>query len=137
MKEMKEQRLLQLPTPPQMSQRRNTLNQIFLEKNNASYRFSSVQVLSRVQLFATPWAVACQASLSITSPWRWSDSCPLSQWCHPTISSSVVPLFSSCLQFFPASESFPVTQSFTSCGQSVGGSVSAQSFQWISRTDSL
>ena len=53
-----------------------------------------------------------------------SNSCPLSQWCHPTISSSVVP-FSSCLQSFPASGSFPMSQLFLSGGQSVGVSASA------------
>ena len=52
-----------------------------------------------------------------------SNSCPLSQWYHPTISSSVIP-FSSCLQSFPASGSFPVTQFFTSGGQSIGVSAS-------------
>ena len=52
-----------------------------------------------------------------------SNSCPLSSWCHPTISSSVVP-FSSCLQSFPASGSFPVSQFFTSGGQSIGVSAS-------------
>ena len=46
------------------------------------------------------------------TPRAHSDSCPLSQWCHPTISSSVIP-FSSCLQPFPASGSFPVSQFFT------------------------
>ena len=64
---------------------------------------SSVQSLSRVRLFATPWTAAHQASLSITTPGAYSNSCPLSRWCHPTISSSVSP-FSSCLQSFPASE---------------------------------
>ena len=49
--------------------------------------------------------------------------CPLSQWCHPTISSSVIP-FSSCLQSFPASGSFPVSQFFVSGGQSIGASAS-------------
>ena len=53
-----------------------------------------------------------------------SNSCPLSQWCHPTISSSVIPL-SSCLQFFPASGSFPMSQLFASGGQSTGASASA------------
>ena len=52
------------------------------------------------------------------------NSCPLSQWCHPTLSSSVVP-FSSCLQSFPASGSFPMSQCFTSGGQSIGTSTSA------------
>ena len=48
-----------------------------------------------------------------------SNSCPLSQWCHPTISSSVVP-FSSCLQSFPASGSSQMSQFFTPGGQSIG-----------------
>ena len=53
-----------------------------------------------------------------------SDSCPLSQWCHPTISSSVVP-FSSCLYSFPASGSYLMSQLFASDGQSIGASASA------------
>ena len=53
------------------------------------------------------------------SPRVCSDSCPLSQWCHPTILSSVVP-FSSCLQSFPASGSFPMSQLFSSGSQSIG-----------------
>ena len=57
------------------------------------------------------------------SPRICSNSCPLSQWCHPTISSSVVP-FSSCLQSFSASGPFPMSWFFTSCGQSIGASAS-------------
>ena len=53
-----------------------------------------------------------------------SNSCPLNQWCHPTISSSVIP-FSSCLQSFPASGSFQMSQFFASCGQSIGVSALA------------
>ena len=53
-----------------------------------------------------------------------SNSCPLSQWCHPTISSSVDP-FSSCLQSFPASGSFQMSQFFTSGGQKTGVSASS------------
>ena len=53
-----------------------------------------------------------------------SNSCPLSRWCHPTISSSVIP-FSSCLQSFPASGSFLMSQLFTSGGSSIGVSASA------------
>ena len=52
-----------------------------------------------------------------------SNSCPLRRWCHPTISSTVIP-FSSCLQSFPTSGSFPVSQLFASGGQSVGASAS-------------
>ena len=54
----------------------------------------------------------------------YSDSCPVSQWCHPTILSSVVP-FSSCPQPFPASGSFQMSQPFTSGGQGIGVSASA------------
>ena len=53
------------------------------------------------------------------TPRVYSNSCPLSQWCHPTISFSAIPFFS-CLQSFPASGSFPVSQFFASGGQSIG-----------------
>ena len=59
-----------------------------------------------------------------TTPEVYPDSCLLSWWCHPTISSSVVP-FSSCLHSFPASGSFPVSEFFASGGQSIGVSASA------------
>ena len=84
-----------------------------------SFQFSSVQWLSHVWLFGNPWTVACQASLSITNSQACSNSCPSSWWCHPTISSSIIS-FSSCLQSFPVSESFPVNQFFTSDGPSIG-----------------
>ena len=57
------------------------------------------------------------------TPGAYPNSCPSSQWCHPTISSSVIPL-SSCLQSFPASGSFQMSQFFTSGGQSIGVSAS-------------
>ena len=57
-------------------------------------------------------------------PRAYSNSCPSRWWCHSTISSSVVP-FLSCLQFFPASGSFPMSKFFTSGGQSIGVSASA------------
>ena len=57
------------------------------------------------------------------TPGVYSDSCPLSQWCHPTIASSVIP-FSSCLQSFPASGSFQMNLHFASGGQSIGVSAS-------------
>ena len=66
----------------------------------------------------------------------YSNSCPLSRWYHPTISSSVIP-FSSCLQSFPASGSFQISQFFVSGGQSIEVSVQHQSFQSILRTDFL
>ena len=85
--------------------------------------FSSVQTLSCVWLFATWWTTACQASLSITNSGSPHRPCPSSQWCHPMISSSVVP-FSSCPQSFPASGSFQMSQLFASGGQSIGVSAS-------------
>ena len=100
-----------------------SLSHVRTQQEGAAYkpvRSSSVQSLSRVRLFATPWIAALQASLSITN----SNSCPSSQWCHPAISSSVVP-FSSCPQSFPASGSFPMSQLFISGGQSTGVSASA------------
>ena len=60
----------------------------------------------------------------LPSPGACSNSCPLSLWCHLTISTSVI-LFSTCLQSFPASGSFPVSQLFTTDGQSIGASASA------------
>ena len=70
-------------------------------------QFSSVQSLSRVWLFATPWIAAppCPSP----SPGVHSNSCPWSRWCYPAISSSVVP-FASCPQSLPASKSFPMSQ---------------------------
>ena len=93
----------------------------FLE---AIWGISLVQLLSYVQIFATPWTIPHQASLSITNSGACSNSHPSSRWCHPTISSSVIP-FSSCLQSFPASGSFPRSQFFASGGQSIGVSASA------------
>ena len=84
----------------------------------------AVQSLSCVLFFATPWAAALQASLSFIISRSCSNSCPLGQWCHPTISSSVAPC-SSYPQYFPASVSFPMSQLFASCDQSIGASVSA------------
>ena len=92
------------------------------------FQFSSVQSLSRVWLFGTPWTTACQASLSISNSPNYSNSCPLSQWCHSTISSFVIP-FSSHLQSFPASRSFQMSQFFTSGNQSIGISASASVLQ--------
>ena len=85
--------------------------------------FVVVQSLSSIRLFATPCTRACQASLSFPISQN-SNSCPLSQWCHPTISSFVVPL-SSCLHSFPASQSFPMSHFFASSGQRIGVSASA------------
>ena len=79
---------------------------------------------SRVQLCATPWTAACQASRSSPSPGACSNSSSLNRWCEPTILSSVVP-FSSCLPSFPASGSFLMSQLFASGGESIGALASA------------
>ena len=84
-----------------------------------SVQFSSVQSLSRVWLFATHGLQHARLLCPSPTPRVYSNSCPLSQWCHPTIPSSVVP-FSSHLQSFPASGSFPMSQLFASGSQSIG-----------------
>ena len=97
---------------------------IILDYSNRPTPITSVFQFSHVWLIATSWTAPQQASLSITNSWSLLNSCPLSQWCHPTISSSVIP-FSSCLQSFPASGSFLRSQFFASGGQSIGASASA------------
>ena len=115
----------------------NIFNECFayVTKNTVVYMsifyISSVLSLSRVWLFApcTPsphlrhGLEHARLPCPSPNPEAYSNSCPLSQWCHPTISSSVIP-FSSCLQSFPASGSFPMSQLFASGGQSIGASAS-------------
>ena len=84
-----------------------------------------VQWLNRVQLFVNPWTAVHQASLSFTISRSLLKA--LSGWCHPTILSSAIP-FSSCLQSFLASGSFPASWFFTSGSQSIGVSASASVF---------
>ena len=95
---------------------------IKLYLNISFIQFSSVQLLSHVWLFVTPWTTAHQASLSLTNFWSPSKPCPLSWWCHPAISYSVIPF--SYPQSFPASGSFQMSQLFASDGQSIGVSAS-------------
>ena len=80
---------------------------------------SSVQLLSHVRLFATPWLKHARPPCPSPSPGVHSNSRPSSRWCHPAISSSVIPFFS-CPRSLPASESFPMSQLFTWGGQSIG-----------------
>ena len=88
---------------------------------------SSVQSLSRVWLFVTPWRQHSRLPCPSPTSEACSNSCPSSWRCHSTISSSVIP-FSSCLQSFPASGSFPRSQFFASSGQNIGVSASASVF---------
>ena len=90
-------------------------------------QLSSVQSLSHVPLFVTHGLKHARPPCPSPTPWVDSNSSPLSQWCYPTISFSVVP-FSSHLQSFPASEPFPMSQLFTWGGQSIGVSASASVF---------
>ena len=87
------------------------------------YLFSSVQSLSRVWLLATAWLQHARLPCPLPTSRVYQNPCPLSWWCHPTISSSVIP-FSSCLQSFPTSGSFQMSQLFTSGGQGIGVSAS-------------
>ena len=98
---------------------------IFIGRTNAEAEIPVIWPLDvKNWLFASPWTAGCQTSLSFTNSWSLLKLCPLSWWCHPTISSSVVP-FSSCLQSFPVSGSFLTSRLFALGGQSIGASVSA------------
>ena len=83
-----------------------------------------------------PMDSACQASLSITNPGTYSNSCPLSWWCHLTISSSVVP-FSSCPQSSQHQGLFKWVNSSHQVAKVLEFRLQHQSFQWIFRTDFL
>ena len=79
---------------------------------------------SHVRPFVTPWLLHTRPPCPSPPPRAYSNSCPLSQWCHPTILSFVIP-FSSRLQSFPALGSFQMSQLFASGGQSIRVSASA------------
>ena len=84
----------------------------------------AVQSFSHVRIFVTHGLQHAMPPCPLPSPRVCSNPCSLRWWCHPTISSSIVP-FSSCLWSFPASGSFPMSCLFTSGGQSIGASASA------------
>ena len=86
--------------------------------------FSSVQLLTCFDSLKPHELQHTRPPCPSPTPRACSNSCPSSRWCHPTISSSVAP-YSSCLQFFPASGFFQMSQFFTSDGQSIGVSASA------------
>ena len=88
-----------------------------------SHSFETVRLLSHVWHFAPNGLLHTRLPCPSSTPGVYSNSCPLSWWCHPTISSSVVP-FSSCLQSFPTSGPFPMSQFFASGGQNIRVSVS-------------
>ena len=90
-----------------------------VKSDNYALQFSSV-----AHLCPTLCNPMNRSTSSSSTPGVYPNSCPLSWWCHPTISSSDVP-FSSCLQSFPASGSFQMSQFFASGGRSIGVSASA------------
>ena len=95
---------------------------LYSGKKSLSFAVVSCSVVSDC---LWPYELHCvRLSCPPLSPGICSYSCPLRRWCHPTISSSVI-LFSSCLQSFPASGSFPISWLFISGGQSIGASASA------------
>ena len=134
------------PTPvflPGESQGRGSLGGCHLWGQTVRHDLSD---LAAAADFIFDWSIKLLLSCSVVSDSLWphrlqhsripcpspspgvcSNSCPLSQWCHPTISSSVTP-FSSCPQSFPASRSFPMSWLFVSGGQSVGASASGSVF---------
>ena len=103
--------------------------------NQWDLQFSSVQSLSRVQLVLRPHeSQHTRPPCPSPTPGVHSDSCPSSQWCHPAISSSIVP-FSSCPQSHPASESFPMSQLFAWGGQVLEFQIQHHSLQRNPRAD--
>ena len=109
--------------------RNNKIIENIMEIINNNVKFSSIQ-FSHWVVSNSLWPHGLQRIRSpCPSPTLriYSNSCSLSQWCHPTISSSVVPFFT-CLQSFLASGAFPMSQFFTSGGQSIGVSASASVF---------
>ena len=90
-----------------------------------TYMQSSVQLSCSVvsNSLQSHWLQQARLPCPSPTPTPCSNSCPLSRWCHPAISSSVIP-FSSCLQSLPASGSFPMSRLFTSGGPSIGAAAS-------------
>ena len=93
-------------------------------------------LLCDIDTMCASWHHRRQASLSFTISRACSNSCPLTQWCHPTISSFVIPLFP-CPQSFPALGSFPIVSSSHQVAKVLELQLQHQSFQWIFRVISF
>ena len=103
----------------------NTINKkISLIEKSVILLISSVQSLSCIRLFATPWTAVHRPPCPSPAPRVHPNPCPSSQWCHPAISSSVIPF--SCPHSFPASGSFQMSQLSAWGGQSIGVSAWSQ-----------
>ena len=115
------------PTPREILKRCNSTPRYMFQKNwkqifkNSSVQFSCSVVSDSLRPHESQHA---RPPCPSPTPGAYPDSCPSSPWCHPAVSSSVVP-FSSCPQSFPASGSFPISQLFAWSGQSTGLSASA------------
>ena len=103
-------------------QKSKRFSEIYILNILLLFYFSSVQSLSRVQVFATPWTAALQASLSITNLWSLLKLMSIES-VMPSNHLILWRPFFSHLQVFPASGSFPISQLFTSGGQSIGVSI--------------
>ena len=117
---------VKLPGKIEGKRRRGWQRMRWLDSITNSVQLSSVQFSYSV-MFDSLWPHGLQHTrfpFPSPTPGVYSNSCPLSWWCHPAISSSVIP-FSFCLQSFPASGSFQMSQLFTSGGQSIGVSALA------------
>ena len=100
-----------------------TMEAVYESRSEIKTQQSSVESLSPVGLLQHHGLQHARPPCPSPTPGIYSNSCPLSRWCHPTISSSAL-AFSTCLQSFPASGSFPVNQCFALGGQSIGVSAS-------------
>ena len=119
-----------------MGFKNNMKEKTFLKKGQlywlqTSQNWFSCSVVSD-SLCPTHWLQHASLPCPSPAPRAYSNSCPVSQWCHPTISSSVVP-FTSCLKSFPASGFFQMNQLFSSGGQSIEVSASASGLPMITQ----
>ena len=121
-----------------IGQRHLDSTEYFLGVTSGPLSFNSVQLNSSVMSDSLQHHGLQHARPPYPSPTPgvYTNSCPLSQWCHATISSSVIP-FSSHLQSFPASGSFQMSQFFASMAKVSEFQLRHQSFQWTPRTDLL
>ena len=110
---------LEKPEEPEIKMPTSLTSSKKQESSSKTSQLSSVQSLNRVLLFATHGLQHARPPCPSPTRGVYSNSCPLSWWCHPTISSSVIP-FSSRLRSSLTSGSFPVSQLFASGGQSIG-----------------
>ena len=126
----------------EIKQQQSCFLKLHLPKGNGRTSLNTVRVNSSVQFSRSVVSDSSQPHESqhtkppcpLPTPGLYSNLCPSSRWCHPTISSSVVPC-SSCPQSLPALGSFPMSRLFTWGGQVLEFQLQHQSFLWTPRTD--